>query len=146
MPAKKALFKIGDLSRLFHIGQDSIRYYERVGLLHPVRDPSSNYRTYTIDDIRTMNTVRELLDLGFSTDEILTFERDRNIRHVTEMLETESTRIQNQIRVLEKKENKYRWQAALHPGEPGAGLQRLCLGARASCAACTDASRFLHAG
>ena len=50
-----------------------------------------------------MNTVRELLDLGFSTDEILVFERDRNIRHVTEMLETESTRIQDQIRVLEKK-------------------------------------------
>ncbi len=104
MPARKARFKIGDLSRLFHIGQDSIRYYEKVGLLHPVRDPSSNYRTYTIDDVRTMNTARELLDLGFSTDEILVFERDRNIRHVTEMLETESTRIQDQIRVLEKKE------------------------------------------
>ena len=103
MPARKARFKIGDLSRLFHIGQDSIRYYEKVGLLHPVRDPSSNYRTYTIDDVRTMNTVRELLDLGFSTDEILVFERNRNIRHVTEMLETESTRIQDQIRVLEKK-------------------------------------------
>lgn len=27
-------FKIGDLSRLFHIGADSIRYYERLGLLH----------------------------------------------------------------------------------------------------------------
>ena len=79
MPARKARFKIGDLSRLFHIGQDSIRYYEKVGLLHPVRDPSNNYRTYTIDDVRTMNTVRELLDLGFSTDEILAFERDRKL-------------------------------------------------------------------
>ena len=29
------LFKIGELSELFNIGVDSIRYYEKVGLLHP---------------------------------------------------------------------------------------------------------------
>lgn len=99
----KPRFKIGDLSRLFHIGHDSIRYYEKVGLLHPRRDPSNNYRYYTIDDVRSMNTIRELLDLGFSTDEIREFETDRNITHVTEMLESERSRIDEKIQTLEKK-------------------------------------------
>ena len=69
------LFKIGEISKLFHIGVDSIRYYEKVGLLHPVRNEENNYRLYTLDDIRTMNTIRELLDIGFSTEEILEFKR-----------------------------------------------------------------------
>ena len=47
---KKDTFKIGELSKLFDIGVDSIRYYEKVGILHPVRNDENNYRMYTIDD------------------------------------------------------------------------------------------------
>lgn len=101
-------FKIGELSELFHVGTDSIRYYEKIGLLHPVRDPDNNYRRYTIDDVRTMNTIRELLSLGFSTEEILRFEQDRNLSHVTEMLEKEEGILNEQIIVLKKKREEIR--------------------------------------
>lgn len=94
------LFKIGEISKLFHIGVDSIRYYEKVGLLHPIRSEENNYRFYTLDDIRTMNTIRELLDIGFSTEEILEFEKDRNLSHVTKMLQKESAVIDEKIRHL----------------------------------------------
>lgn len=96
----KGLFKIGEISKLFQIGVDSIRYYEKVGLLHPVRNEENNYRLYTLDDIRTMNTIRELLDIGFSTEEILEFEKDRNLSHVTKMLQKESSVIDEKIRHL----------------------------------------------
>ena len=95
-------FKIGDLSRLFHIGADSIRYYERLGLLHPVRDPKSNYRLYTLDDIRAMNTIRELLALGFHTDDIRRFEADRNLDAVTDLLEREMQLVDAKIADLTK--------------------------------------------
>lgn len=94
------LFRIGEISKLFNIGVDSIRYYEKVGLLHPVRNEENNYRLYTLDDIRTMNTIRELLAIGFSTDEILEFEKDRNLKHVTAMLDKESSVIDEKIRQL----------------------------------------------
>lgn len=97
---EKGLVKIGEISKLFQIGVDSIRYYEKVGLLHPVRNDENNYRLYTLDDIRTMNTIRELLDIGFSTDEILDFEKDRNLSHVTSMLKKESDVIDEKIRHL----------------------------------------------
>ena len=95
-------FKIGDLSRLFRIGADSIRYYERLGLLHPVRDPKSNYRLYTLDDIRAMNTIRELLALGFHTDDIRRFEANRNLDAVTDLLEQEMQLVDEKIADLTK--------------------------------------------
>ncbi|MEE1227457.1 MAG: MerR family transcriptional regulator [Lachnospiraceae bacterium] len=97
----KHYFKIGDLSKLFLIGVDSIRYYEKVGLLHPIRNPENNYRLYTIDDLRTMNTIRELLDLGLGTDQILQFEKDRNLSHVMEMLDQATDAIDRQIKTLQ---------------------------------------------
>lgn len=62
---KKDTFKIGELSKLFDIGVDSIRYYEKVGILHPVRNDENNYRMYTIDDVRRLALIRELLRLSF---------------------------------------------------------------------------------
>jgi DNA-binding transcriptional MerR regulator len=97
------LFKIGDLSALFHVGVDSIRYYEKVGLLHPIRSEKNNYRLYTIDDVRVMNTIRELLDLGFQTNEILEFEKDRTLDHMIDMLSKEETAIDEQIKSLRQK-------------------------------------------
>lgn len=101
-------FKIGDLSRLFHIGVDSIRYYEKVGLLHPERDPENNYRRYTLQDIRTMNTIRELLDLGFSTEEILAFEQERNVAHAIDMLDQETKVLDAKINHLTDVKNNIR--------------------------------------
>lgn len=73
-----------------------------------MRDPDNNYRMYTIDDVRTMNTIRELIGLGFSTEEILRFEQDRNLRHVTEMLEKEDEIISEQLNRLERKRENIR--------------------------------------
>lgn len=98
--SENGLFKIGEISKLFNIGVDSIRYYEKVGLLNPVRNEENNYRLYTMDDIRTMNTVRELLSIGFSTEDILKLEKDRSLKHVTEMLGRESSVIDDKIREL----------------------------------------------
>ena len=103
MAQNQKLFRIGDLARLFHIGVDSIRYYEKVGLLHPVRGEENNYRLYTLDDVRTMNTIRELLELGFHTDEILRFEKDRNLHHVADMLKKESDVIDREMAELKAK-------------------------------------------
>lgn len=103
MAQNQKLFRIGDLARLFHVGVDSIRYYEKVGLLHPVRGEENNYRLYTLDDVRTMNTIRELLELGFHTDEILRFEKDRNLHHVADMLKKESDVIDREMAELKAK-------------------------------------------
>jgi DNA-binding transcriptional MerR regulator len=94
---KTEMFKIGELSKFFHISVDSIRYYEKVGILNPVRNPENNYRFYTIEDFRRIALIRELLGLGFSTDQIKLFVSDRNVNKTKEMLATELSAIDEQI-------------------------------------------------
>ena len=52
-------FKIGELSKLYNIGVDSIRYYEKVGILNPIRNEQNNYRMYTTEDLRKLTMIRE---------------------------------------------------------------------------------------
>lgn len=86
---EKSTFRIGELSKLFDIGVDSIRYYEEVGILKPKRDPINNYRLYTIEDIRKLTMIRELLGLNMTTDQIKYFDENRNISNTISLLEQE---------------------------------------------------------
>lgn len=102
----KNYIKIGELSKLFHIGVDSIRYYEKLGLIHPIR--VNSYRYYSMKDIETMNTIRELLSLGFSTEEIIAFEKNKSVSHVLQMLENELSVVDKSIEQLEHTRNSLR--------------------------------------
>jgi MerR family mercuric resistance operon transcriptional regulator len=65
-----AEIRIGDLSHRTGCNIETIRYYERVGLLpHPPRSPS-RYRLYDSNDVRRLTFVRRSRELGFSLDEV----------------------------------------------------------------------------
>lgn len=46
----KKYYKINEIAKLYNIKTDSLRYYEEVGLICPLRS-KSNYRLYTLNDI-----------------------------------------------------------------------------------------------
>ncbi len=65
------MFKIGDFSRLCMVPVSALRYYADLGLLEPAAvDPSSGYRYYTAAQLRVINRIMALKDLGLSLDEI----------------------------------------------------------------------------
>jgi MerR family mercuric resistance operon transcriptional regulator len=65
-----AEIRIGELSHRTGCNIETIRYYERVGLLpQPPRSPS-RYRLYDSDDVRRLTFVRRSRELGFSLDEV----------------------------------------------------------------------------
>jgi len=94
-------FKIGELSKFFNIGVDSIRYYEKVGILNPIRNEENNYRYYSIEDFRRLALIREMLGLGFSTEEIKEFVTERSVQKTKETLTAEIKTIDKQIKDLE---------------------------------------------
>jgi MerR family transcriptional regulator, mercuric resistance operon regulatory protein len=62
---------IGELSRRTGVNIETVRYYERIGLLRiPAR--AGRYRRYRPDDERRLNFVRRSRDLGFSLDQVRT--------------------------------------------------------------------------
>ena len=62
--------KIGELARQADVAIDTVRYYERQGLLPAPERTQSGYRTYVADDVARLRFVRRAKTLGFTLEEI----------------------------------------------------------------------------
>lgn len=60
---------IGELSRRTNCNIETIRYYERIGLM-PVPSRRGRYRTYGADDVGRLGFVRRARELGFTLDDV----------------------------------------------------------------------------
>lgn len=60
---------IGELSRRTDCNVETIRYYERIGLL-PSPDRQGRYRRYNDKDVQRLTFVRRARELGFTLDEV----------------------------------------------------------------------------
>ena len=60
---------IGELSRRTGCNIETIRYYERIGLL-PAPERRGRYRSYGPDDVGRLGFVRRARELGFTLDEV----------------------------------------------------------------------------
>ncbi|MEI2579115.1 heavy metal-responsive transcriptional regulator [Scytonema sp. PRP1] len=69
MKAKQGLF-IGELSRQVGIPTQTIRYYERLGLLNPPKRTESQYRVYLDEDTERLQFIQKAKRFGLSLDEI----------------------------------------------------------------------------
>ena len=68
--ARSAAIQIGELSRQTGCNVETIRYYERVGLLPRPPRSAGRYRLYDTGDIRRLAFVRCARELGFTLDEV----------------------------------------------------------------------------
>lgn len=62
--------KIGELAAATATKTETIRYYEKIGLLPPPARTSGNYRTYGADHLARLSFVRRARDLGFSLEDV----------------------------------------------------------------------------
>ena len=68
--APSSTIPIGELSRLTGCNIETIRYYERIGLLPPAARTAANYRSYGPAHRSRLAFVRHSRDLGFTIEEI----------------------------------------------------------------------------
>ncbi|MEU8817878.1 MerR family transcriptional regulator [Actinoplanes sp. NPDC048796] len=67
------MFSIGEFAALGRVSVRMLRHYDAIGLLRPAHvDPHSGYRFYTAAQLRLLNRVTALKDLGFSLQEVQT--------------------------------------------------------------------------
>jgi DNA-binding transcriptional MerR regulator len=62
--------RIGKLSYLTGCNIETIRYYERIGLLPSPPRSVARYRLYDVADVRRLVFVRRARELGFPLDEV----------------------------------------------------------------------------
>ena len=94
-------FKIGEISKLYNIGVDSLRYYEEIGVITPER-AESGYRLYSISDIWRLNVIRDLRELGFGMDKIKQYLDCHTTESTLNLLKEEQTAINAKIQSLKK--------------------------------------------
>ncbi|WP_329018006.1 MerR family transcriptional regulator [Streptomyces sp. NBC_00690] len=64
--------RIGELAERIGASTRSLRYYEEQGLLSPSRD-SNGYRDYDEAALVRARNIKELLDVGLTTDDVLRY-------------------------------------------------------------------------
>lgn len=95
----KDYYKISEISKLYGIGADSLRYYEKIGVLNPKRD-DNGYRLYSIKDIYKFNVIRDLRQLDFSMKQIKDYLDYQSVSNTLELLQEEQELIQKRLEAL----------------------------------------------
>ena len=95
---------IGDVSRLSGLPPKTIRYYEDIGLIKPLRS-SNGYRAFRDKDLHKLNFLARARSLGFSIEDCRTLlelyeDQDRTSADVKKVAETHLERIDEKIREL----------------------------------------------
>jgi MerR family mercuric resistance operon transcriptional regulator len=62
--------RIGQLARSIGVNVETIRYYQRIGLIDLPAKPYGGYRSYNDQDLRRLRFIRRAQRLGFSLDDI----------------------------------------------------------------------------
>ena len=74
--------KIGQLARAAGVNVETIRYYERRGLLPEPPRTRSGYREYPESDVARLGFIRRAQELGFTLKEVKELIREGNVRRV----------------------------------------------------------------
>lgn len=61
---------IGKLAKMAGVTNDTVRFYERCGLIDTANRSESNYRLYRREDVNRLRFIRQAKELGFSLNEI----------------------------------------------------------------------------
>jgi Cu(I)-responsive transcriptional regulator len=96
---------IGRLSAATGVKVETIRYYERAGLIAPPARTCGNYRSYAPDHVARLGFIRRTRDLGFSLEEIralldLAAQRERDCGEIDTLATAHLAQVDRKIRDL----------------------------------------------
>ena len=85
---------IGRMARLNHISEQTLRLYDRMGLLSPVRVGENGYRYYDMRQCAQLDMIQYMKSLGMSLKDIKMHMEDKNIDMMKSVLRQKSSQIE----------------------------------------------------
>jgi len=70
------MMTVTDIARHSGVTPHAVRYYARLGLLRPARNPDNGYRQFDRQDVARLRFIRQAQSLGFSLEEIADILKD----------------------------------------------------------------------
>lgn len=105
---KKDTYNIGDLVKELRINKETIRYYEKIGLLSEPKKNKNGYRMYSKKDIEIIRFILIVKNFGFSLREINILIHDEilcgNIEDIKRIVESKINELS--VKINELKETK----------------------------------------
>jgi DNA-binding transcriptional MerR regulator len=129
MSATTKSLRSGELARLSGVSADTIRYYERMGILPQSPRTASGYRMYGRDTVDRVRLVQRALQLGFTLSELSEILQVRDsggvpCHRVLNMAEEKLRALERQIQELRRTQGYMRklvrqWRVKLAHTTPG---------------------------
>lgn len=94
-------YTIGEIKEMYGIGADSLRYYERKGLLNPKRG-ENQYRYYSGLELLRLNIIKSLRDIDLPLEQIGEFMNNRTIASTLDLLHGVLGLMNERIRLAEQ--------------------------------------------
>ena len=102
----KELYTIGEVSKLIGISSQTLRYYDKIGVVKPAFvNEATGYRRYTYDQINYIDRIKYLQDFGLSLDEIRSSLESNSVDDLVEKLEKHTLTINAEIKRLTEIKN-----------------------------------------
>jgi DNA-binding transcriptional MerR regulator len=137
---KRTALRSGELAKLTGVSTDTLRHYERLGVLARPRRSDAGYRLYATEAIQRVQLVRRALSVGFSLAELVRILKVRDnggapCKQVRELAATKLSQIERQLEELQLMRQHLRqllstWDERLDQTPPGqrAGLLEMLSG------------------
>ena len=127
-PVGPKALRSGTLAKAVGVSPDTIRHYERLGILPRASRTASGYRLYPASAVERVLVVRKALQIGFTLPELAEVLKTREsggvpCRRVYELAQEKLKCISHDIRVLRETESYIKkvladWETRLHETGP----------------------------
>ena len=116
---------IAEASRKYGLTADTLRYYERIGLLPPVNRAKSGFRDYTEGDCQWVSFIKCMRAAGIQVEALIDYvalfqqgdsTREARRQILVEQKELLQGRVDEQLRTLEYLERKIQSYDQCNPG------------------------------
>lgn len=105
----KEKLTISEMAKLRGMTAETLRHYDRIDLFKPQYiDPNSGYRYYSIFQYEVLGTIKELRQLGMSTDEIKDYFNERNFSKSLDILKAKHADLVSKLNELTDLEENIR--------------------------------------
>lgn len=105
-PPLKLKFTIGEASKILDIPVDTLRYYDKIGLLLPRNRDTNKYRYYDLEQFDLLITIRMLRAMDISIEQITTLLAADSLINIRELISGKQKEIDRQIDYLKHLSNK----------------------------------------
>lgn len=113
---------IGEVSKQFHISCDTLRYYEKIGLVGPISKNTSGIRKYTEEDLKQIEFVICMRNANISVEALLQYLElyklgDSTIKERKNILISELEKVNQELEKILQAKKRIEYKISLYDNQ-----------------------------